>query len=226
MHTSILDKRGGGPLSIRESNKNAWSCRGGLHIQLCQTDNWLSASISDTFKRFLFAIFSLIETKINCSVASLSVQWMILNLLMNMFQSGWISFVCFKQSTSLCSVLDNISENCTLKCGNWSFSFQAVCSKYICQVLELDRPSCARFDELVFALPSFYRQIEYVLLVLTTSFSLHWLMCVWNTQDNFWLRSLSFLYKELVQITKYYMTLQWGGREEKAAPLLLIEWDG
>ena len=51
--------------------------------------------------------------------------------------------------------LDNISENCTLKCGNWSFSFQAVCSKYICQVLELDRPSCARFDELVFASPNF-----------------------------------------------------------------------
>ena len=33
-------------------------------------------------------------------------------------------------------------------------------------MLELDRPSCARFDELVFASPSFYRQIEYALLVL------------------------------------------------------------
>ena len=90
--------------------------------------------------------------------------------------------------------LDNISENCTLKCRNWSFSFQAVCSKYICQVLELDRPSCARFDELVFASPNFWRQIEFTLLV--PYFSLHWLMCVWNTQDNFWLRSVFFLFKE------------------------------
>ena len=157
MHTSILDKRGGGPLSIRESNKNAWSCRGGLHIQLCQTDNWLSASISDTFKWFLFAI-SFFSHKSQYLLFQLHHWWMRFRL------DGFV--LCVSSNPLPCSQsLDNISENCTLKCGNWSFSFQAVCSKYICQVLELDRPSCARFDELVFA-SNFYRQIEYALLVL------------------------------------------------------------